>query len=216
MRHATAMVALASALSIAALGGAAHAANLISDGDFSSPITGGSGSWGLFANGAVGAWMNDNHDLLEVGNSGTYVLPCDNGGCQNLEVNANTFDTDSQTVTLTAGKHYDLSWDYGGRPGGGPQILDVSFGGNALTSDTGSYGVWSHNSFLVTGTGNPEDLVFASEVTGGLPSYGNEITNVSLVAVPEPATWAMMLMGLFGLGAVMRTERRRQSSAITV
>lgn len=213
MRHATAMAALASALSIATLGGAAHAANLISDGDFSNPNTG--GSWGLFSNGSVGAWTNDNNDLLEVGNSGVYALPCDNGGCQNLEVNANNVDTVSQTVTLTAGKVYDLSWDYGGRNnGGGTQILDVSFGGNGLTSDTGSYGVWTHNSFDVVGTGNLEDLVFASEVTNGLPSYGNEITNVSLVAIPEPATWAMMLIGLFGLGAVMRTERRKQVGAI--
>jgi hypothetical protein len=215
MRHVNAMAALASALSIGLLGGAAHAANLIGDGDFSTPNTG--GGYGFFANGQVGPWMNTNGDALEVGASGIYGLSCDGpGACQNLEVNANTFDTVSQTVTLTAGKLYNLTWDYGGRPGGGPQILDVSFGGDPVKTDTGSFGVWSHNYVQVIGTGNPEDLVFASEVTGGLPSYGNEITNVALSAAPEPATWAMMLMGLLGLGAMMRTERRRQVATIAI
>ena len=32
-------------------------------------------------------------------------------------------------------------------------------------------------------------------------------TNVPVVAVPEPGTWAMMLLGFGGLGAVLRTRR---------
>lgn len=30
----------------------------------------------------------------------------------------------------------------------------------------------------------------------------------SIVSVPEPASWAMMLLGFFGLGAVLRTRRK--------
>ena len=56
--------------------------------------------------------------------------PTDNAGGQNLELNANTYGTDSYTVSgLKVGATYDLSWDYGGRTAGGPSSATVSFGG---------------------------------------------------------------------------------------
>jgi hypothetical protein len=203
---------VAMAVGASALAGAAHA-NMIRNGDFSNPNVG--GGYAFFAT-LPGGWVNDNSDTLEVGTSTIYGLPCATAACQNLEVNANTFDTVSQTVSgLTVGETYDLSWLYGGRPGGGTQVLDVSFGGAPVTSDTGSIGVWTLNSFEVTATSTTETLTFASEVTDGLPSYGNELTDVSLVTlpVPEPAAWAMMLAGFGGLGAAMRARRRIRATA---
>jgi hypothetical protein len=38
--------------------------------------------------------------------------------------------------------------------------------------------------------------------------------NVS-AAVPEPATWAMLFLGFFALGAVMRSAKRRERIAVT-
>lgn len=35
-----------------------------------------------------------------------------------------------------------------------------------------------------------------------------EIDNLAVASVPEPATWAMMLTGFFGLGAMLRSRRR--------
>lgn len=189
----------------------ANAANLISDGDFATPSVG--SGWGFFSNGSVGQWLNTNGDVLEVGNSATYGLPCFSAGvCQNLEVNANTFDTVSQTVTgLTVGQSYDLSWAYGGRTGGGPQALNVSFGNTLLTQNSGSIGVWTLTTFRVLATSSSETLTFAALNLGGLPSYGNEITSVSLSAVPEPMSWAMMLLGFGGLGAVVRNRRKQRA-----
>lgn len=201
------------AVSLAASGGIAQAANLISDGDFSSPNV--AGGWGLFNFPQVGGWMNDNSDALEVGTSGIYGLACDNPSCQLLELNANTFGLVSQTVSgLVVGAAYDLSWDYGGRTSGGPQAMNAYFGGNFLTMDSGSIGVWTTNLFHVVATSTSETLTFSAINLGGAPSYGNEITNVSLTGgVPEPAAW-MLMIGGFGLaGAALRHRRAAAAAA---
>ena len=43
--------------------------------------------------------------------------------------------------------------------------------------------------------------------TGG---YSDAVLYKATAAVPEPATWAMMLLGFAGIGATMRRRRRRQ------
>ena len=66
------------------------------------------------------------------------------------------------------------------------------------------------------GTGG-EDLVNSTNTAPfmGLPhpdgindTYGVFTLNYSPADVPEPATWAMMLVGLGGLGAAMRSRRK--------
>ena len=53
--------------------------------------------------------------------------------------------------------------------------------GNALLAAGGYY-------LQFTGTG------------GGTAGYGGDLTTAAVAAVPEPATWAMMLLGFCGLG----------------
>jgi hypothetical protein len=195
---------IASLTAAIALGTPAHAVNLIVNGDFSIPNYG--GGWG---ESPVPGWTNLTDTGVEVGYSPIYGLSCISTGCQNLEVNANTFGTVVQNVTgLTVGDSYNLTWYYGGRPGGGPQQLDVSFGGAQVAIDSGSYGSWTRNSVEITAISSSEVLQFASVNVGGLPSYGNEVTNVAL-SVPEPAIWAMMLAGFGGLGLASFARRRR-------
>jgi hypothetical protein len=63
-------------------------------------------------------------------------------------------------------------------------------------------------------TDTSEYLTFQALVRGGLPSYGNEIRAVSVYsAAPEPAAWALMMVGVGGMGAALRTRRRKAVAA---
>jgi hypothetical protein len=197
------LIAIAAAAALFA--GGAHAAQFIVNGDFTNPNVG----TGFTVLPSILGWTNNNGDGLEIGYTPLYGLSCYTASCQNLEVNANTFDNDSQTITgLTPGKTYDLSFAYGGRAGGGPQALQVYFGGNLLTTDTsdGVHASWNLNTFQVTATSSTEVLDFQALDVGGNPSYGNEITDVSLT-VPEPASWALMIGGVALMGAALRRRR---------
>jgi hypothetical protein len=192
-----------------AFGASAQAGvNLVVDGDFSTPNT--NGGWGAFSPAATG-WTNsaENGGYVEIGASNNYGLPVVGKG-QNLEVNYNTFGNVSQTINgLTLGQSYLLSYLYGGRPGGGFQSLTVSIGGSSQT-DTGSIGVWTQEYLSFTATSSSAVLTFASAVTNGNPSYGNEITNVA-VSAPELSTWIMMLAGF---GALAFAGYRRNKAGV--
>ena len=54
----------------------------------------------------------------------------------------------------------------------------------------------------------PSDLLVALDVDGTLMSYDGVISFSPLAAVPEPAAWALMIMGFGGVGAMVRARRR--------
>ena len=52
-------------------------------------------------------------------------------------------------------------------------------------------------------------------VLSGLPLYtGLVVVDFPVGIVPEPATWALMLMGLGGLGAALRSRRKQGAAAV--
>jgi hypothetical protein len=183
-------------------------ANLIDDGSFEAPDVG--GGYQIFTNGSVPGWTS-NHNELEIDYTNILGGPA-YAGRQSAELNGNTFDTISQTVSgLTVGAHYALSWAYGSRPGYGPQEAGVTFGDKLITNDfsNGAAGSmdWTLNSFVVSATAPSEVLSFAAIGTPGYnPNGGNEIDAVSLNPVPvsEPASIFMLCTALFGLILIHR------------
>jgi hypothetical protein len=171
------------------------ATNLVSNGAF---------------NGTAG-WSGVN-DGVEVLNSGVYGLSCQNATCTNMEVLANhSPDSMYQDVSgLVIGQAYDLSYLFGGRARQNASMT-TSFGGATIagSSISGYSGVWVEQAFAIVATAATERLEFTAVALNGCSSCGAEVTNVSLTAVPEVSTWAMMLAGFVGLGFV---GYRRQKS----
>lgn len=196
------------ALMLALILAPAARADLITNGNFANP--GVNGGWNIYS--SIPGWTVS-ADGIEIDNSTILGLTCHDADCQSMEVNGNTFDTVTQSVTgLVIGNTYMLSWAYGDRPGSGLQQLNVYFGNTLVAIDHGiGSGTWNSNSnsFTITATATTENLVFQAVNVGGNPSVGNEIDDVSLVQTtpaPEPASITLLAVGLLGLGWV-RTRR---------
>jgi hypothetical protein len=63
--------------------------------------------------------------------------------------------------------------------------------------------------------GSPDLDTDASVSNGAAVRYAIVPSDAAIVPVPEPATWAIMLLGVFGMGAVLRGARRKPLAAVT-
>ncbi|THD60667.1 PEPxxWA-CTERM sorting domain-containing protein [Phenylobacterium sp.] len=177
--------------------GAASATNLLTDGSFEDGIVG----WTF------------------TGNTGYFGVSCgsgaEDGSCYVSEGPVGSDGILSQSFSDTAGDTLDLS---GWINGNGASFSHVQyvFDGN-LVFDTGNptpnTGGWTNYAVNVTATGS-DTLAVHFRNDPGYSSLDNfSVTDVAGGgAVPEPATWALMISGFFGAGAFLR--RRRALTAI--
>lgn len=104
-------------------------------------------------------------------------------------------------------------------PAAGSLLLDFLIPGSATVSGSG-FG------FLTFDTANTIDDgvysvvdIFNGNATSGTLSTAGAITRFTSAdagAVPEPATWAMMLMGFGAVGVGMRRSRRRKGELLQI
>jgi len=128
-----------------------------------------------------------------------------------------------QVITgLTIGKTYSVGFDYGfaqqhGYDNATLQNWSVSFAG--VTQTTATYALpnhafsgWLHASYDFVATSASDTLSFLAYGDQPVPPFAL-LDGVTFTpdAVPEPATWAMLLTGF---GAVGFAARRRRSGAV--
>ncbi|KRB41983.1 choice-of-anchor C family PEP-CTERM protein [Phenylobacterium sp. Root700] len=141
------------------------------------------------------------------------------GGVRSIDLSALLGGTIQQTIAVTVGKTYKVSFWLAGNPDGGlgnklvatsvsgDQTNDFEFlvGAGNTHSDMG----WKEYSYTFTAYDPTATLAFNSKTN---TPYGPALDNVSISAVPEPATWAMMIIGFSSAGVAIR-RRRRETSA---
>jgi len=207
------------ALATLAAAGTTHAAtNLVVNGSFednqiSSPYAQVSSVTGWSSSVSGNAAFEIQKGATQGGLSGFNPVAAD--GTQYLELNSNRLASVSQTVSTTAGGTYILSFSYSGRPdtpGGANSLMNVYWGNTLLTPGPlsgNTNGVWQTYSQSLSALSSSTVLRFESVGPVSAPTFGSYLDKVSLVsAVPEPQTYAMLLLGLGLMGFVARRKRQ--------
>jgi hypothetical protein len=97
---------------------------------------------------------------------------------------------------------------------GGDPFATTPYPNSNGAGTPGSFSGWLPVNLTFTANSTSELLSFLAVGTpsGNLPPFAL-LDGVSLTAVPEPSTWAMMLLGFGGLGYAAY-RRRRTAAAI--
>ena len=115
----------------------------------------------------------------------------------------------TQSLATTAGQNYLISFDLANLSGDTPNFYAVLFDGVQLFSATNS-GTFGYTNFSTNAIASSASTALTFNFRHD-PAYFL-LDNISVTAVngavPEPATWAMMLIGFGAIGASMRRRSK--------
>lgn len=150
-------------------------------------------------------WTVTSGSVDVIGDGGSYAfLPVGNGNY--VDLNGSTGQPGQLTTKMDfAAGMYLVSFQLAGSQGGANNVdpaqhttqIVFSLGGTSESITLNPTDAVTPYSFYFTTTGGK--LSF-TDLAGGNPNVGNLLDNVSVSAVPEPSTWAMMLLGFVGVG----------------
>ena len=179
-------------------------ANLVNNGSFEVGNYTGGGFQTLGANSSViTGWTANNIDWIN-----TYWTA--QAGTKSVDLNATSIGSIEQSFGTTAGVQYLVEFYLSGNNAGLPVTKSLQVTADATTYNdtfvtTGNSLTnmgWVKKSFTFTADDASATLKFASTNSG---SFGPAIDNVTVQAVPEPASMAVISIGLLAL------KRRRSS-----
>jgi hypothetical protein len=161
---------------------------------------------GSFETGDFSGWAQFGDTSYTGVSAGCYDAGCPSDGAD-LAYFGQVYDVGGISQTLATGAGlYNISFDLSNNSGA---FFSADFGGANLLLNPPGEGV-THYSFTNVAASGPTTLSFS---TLDVPAYYT-LDNISVTAgVPEPASWALMIGGFFGLGATLRTARRRTAAA---
>ncbi len=158
-------------------------------------------------------------DSVDLVQSGQFNLTCSGGSGNCVDLSGDRAGSLSHSLFLTPGR-YNLSFSYTGNQldaFGGPwpqvgftaSVGPLNFSSGPLANNSTTFLNYSGD-FVVTTAGN-YTLNFAQDA-GGNNYRGSILDNVQVSAVPEPAAWALMILGFGVIGGAMR--RRKAVTAL--
>lgn len=208
---------IAAALLAAFTPGAVAAAPFINGGFEQGPAVGAPGFTAVAGGDAtsIPGWtvFGDSIDYI-----GGYWQPA--AGVRSIDLNGAGQGGIRQTFDTVAGQSYLVTFALSGNPEGGPTVktvLTTASGGATQTSTFDTTGLsranmgWRSYSYSFTAGGAMTTLSFASADAG---AYGPALDSVNVSAIPEPAIWAMMLFGFFGLSFAVRRRDTLPSARV--
>ena len=205
---------LAASLALACSGAAASAA-VIANGSFEAAAVNPGGGFVTLTTGssAITGWTVTSGTIDYIGG---YWQPQD--GARSIDLAGNAPGAISQTFTTKAGHGYRIAYWIGRNPDGGdhPRTGFIDVGGGQtqfLYSGAGNRTnmEWQLETFDFVALSSSTTLTFAADPDTASQFYGPALDNVSIGAIPEPATWAMVILGFGVIGGALRRKAVRNT-----
>lgn len=126
----------------------------------------------------------------------------------------------TQSLATVIGGQYSLTFDLGTYVGGDALTASAGTGSQLFTAPSRASFGWDPESLIFTAT-STSTLLTLQGTTNANDYIGLDNVKVTCTAscsvvtpVPEPATWALFLLGIGGIGFLMRARHKRASEEV--